>query len=72
MPNKKIEQSKFQKGDQVVAKGEVVWIDNDGIPRVRFKGGEIPIRISPSHLEPGPNPVKPKKAEPEKVRNPLG
>ncbi|MEY9626126.1 hypothetical protein [Sinorhizobium fredii] len=50
MPNKKIEQSKFHKGDHVVARGEVIWIDYDGTPRVRFKGGEIPIRISSSYL----------------------
>ncbi|MEY9560528.1 hypothetical protein [Sinorhizobium fredii] len=59
---------KFQKGDHVLAKGEVIWIDEDGTPRVRFKGGEIPIRISASSLELVPKPVKPKQET--KVKNP--
>lgn len=60
--------TKFQKGDRVVARGEVIWVDEDGTPRVRFKGGEIPIRISASSLELVSKPVKPKQET--QVKNP--
>ncbi|MGX1259995.1 hypothetical protein [Sinorhizobium fredii] len=70
MPNKKIEQWKLQKGDHVMARGEVIWMDNDGTPRVPFKGGEIPIRISPSYLEPVSKPLKPRKHLPDEGQNP--
>ncbi|WP_085025258.1 hypothetical protein [Ensifer aridi] len=51
-------EKKIEVGDRVVVRGEVVWIDDDGTPRVEFRGGQYPIRISRSALESVTKPPK--------------
>lgn len=37
---------KVEIGDEVVVRGKVIWIDDDGVPRVQFARSQMPIRIS--------------------------
>ncbi|RVM38314.1 hypothetical protein [Sinorhizobium meliloti] len=56
-------EKKIEIGDEVVVRGEVVWIDEDGVPRVRFQRTQMPIRISATVFEGVsklPKPTKPK------------
>lgn len=55
---------KVEIGDEVTVRGKVIWIDEDGVPRVRFPRSQIPIRISASvfdHVEKPRKERKPKK-----------
>lgn len=51
-------EKKIEIGDEVVCLGEVVWIDDDGVPRVYFRGSQCPIRISQSAFEHVSKPAK--------------
>ncbi|MBD9511936.1 hypothetical protein IB265_34875 [Ensifer sp. ENS10] len=50
--------TKVEVGDLVVVRGEVVWIDDDGVPRVEFRGAEYPVRISSGSFESVTKPTK--------------
>lgn len=54
-------EKKIEIGDEVVVRGEVVWIDEDGVPRVRFPRAQMPIRISATVFEGVSKPPKPTK-----------
>ncbi|WEX76461.1 hypothetical protein PYH37_004768 [Sinorhizobium numidicum] len=47
-------------GDEVVVRSEIIWIDDDGTPRIHIFGGDPPIRIRRSMLEQVTRPKEPK------------
>ncbi|MEY9719255.1 hypothetical protein CO661_24020 [Sinorhizobium fredii] len=56
-----MKEKKIEIGDEVICRGEVIWIDDDGTPRVSFHGSQCPIRISVSAFELISKPAKPPK-----------
>lgn len=42
---------KIEKGDDVLIRGEVVWIDDNGIVRVKIRGYQYPITVDPEMVE---------------------
>ncbi|MEY9198656.1 hypothetical protein ABIA16_003772 [Sinorhizobium fredii] len=42
---------KVEKGDDVLIRGEVIWIDDNGIIRVKFRGYQYPITVDPDMIE---------------------
>ncbi|MDX0094233.1 hypothetical protein CN202_01845 [Sinorhizobium meliloti] len=56
-------EKKIEVGDEVVVRGEVVWVDEDGVPRVRFPRSQMPIRISATVFDSVSKPPKPTKAK---------
>lgn len=61
---------KVEKGDDVLIRGEVIWIDDNGIIRVKFRGYQYPITVDPDMIEqvfkakPPPNRKKPLRDKP--------
>ncbi|OKP79820.1 hypothetical protein BTE77_06945 [Ensifer adhaerens] len=37
-------------GDTVILTGEVVWVDDDGVPRIKISGADHPLRVSQRHF----------------------
>lgn len=42
---------RFAKYDEVLVRGEVIHVDDDGYARVRFPGYQYPITIAPSAIK---------------------
>lgn len=55
---------KVEIGDEVVVRGTVIWIDEDGVPRVRFPRSQMPIRISSTVFESIAKPEGPRERKP--------
>lgn len=51
---------KIEVGDEVVVRGEVVKVEDDGFVRVRFPGYQYPITIQPNAVEQVVKPPKPR------------
>lgn len=51
----------IEKGDDVLVRGEVVWIDDDGFLRVRFLGYPYPVTINPEAIFRSSKPKEPKR-----------
>jgi hypothetical protein len=52
--------NEIEKGDDVLVRGEVVWIEDDGFLRVRFPGHQYPATINPDAIEQVTKPQEPK------------
>lgn len=50
-------------GDTVILTGEVVWVDDDGVPRIKIAGGDHPLRVSQRHFVELIKATKPKTKE---------
>ena len=57
MPKQKID-----KGDEVLIRGKVIWIDDNGLLRARIPGYQYPITVDPDQIvEVIKHPPEPKK-----------
>jgi hypothetical protein len=60
---------KIEKGDDVLIRGHVVWIDDNGIIRCRIPGYQYPITVDPEQIV---DVIKaPKVPKPKPRRKPL-
>ncbi|MEY9718816.1 hypothetical protein [Sinorhizobium fredii] len=50
---------KIEKGDDVLIRGEVIWIDDNGLIR-KFRGYQYPITVDPDMIEQVIKPPAPK------------
>jgi hypothetical protein len=50
-------------GDTVILTGEVIWVDDDGVPRIKIAGGDLPLRVSQRHFVELIKATKPKTKE---------
>lgn len=58
---------KIEVGDVVLCRGKVIAIDDDGVPRIAFRSGQLPIRVNPASFELVEKPVKPPRGKPKQT-----